>query len=69
MTEIVRYCPNCGWDRPLEQHHIGSGCCPDAVDGICPEWFCLTCGAAVILGDVPAPFELPRAVGIRARVA
>jgi hypothetical protein len=69
MTDIVRDCPNCGWDRPLGQHHPAPGCCPDVIGGHCPEWFCLSCGAAVILGDVPGPSELRHPVGVRDRVA
>jgi hypothetical protein len=69
MTEIIRHCPDCGWDRWYAQHHADPGCCPDTSDGHCPEWFCLTCGTTVILGGVPAPFELSETVGLRDRVA
>jgi hypothetical protein len=69
MTEIIRHCPNCGWDRPLGQHHAAPSCCPDVTDGPCPEWFCQSCGAAVILGDLPSSVELRYAAGIRDRVA
>jgi hypothetical protein len=69
MTEIIRHCPNCGRDRPLAQHHGVPGRCPDVSDGQCPEWFCLNCGTAVILGGAPAPFELRHAAGVRDRVA
>jgi hypothetical protein len=70
MTEIIRYCPNCGWDRPLAQHHSGTGCCPDVADGQCPEWFCLWCGAAVILDGIPGQLEpRSREVTVRGRVA
>jgi hypothetical protein len=64
MTDIIRYCPNCGWDRPLAQHHSGSGCCPDVADGPCPEWFCLRCGAAVILDGMPGRLEPRREVSV-----
>jgi len=57
MTEIIRYCPHCGWERPHAQHHPAPGCCPDTTDGCCSEWFCLVCGGAAILGGVPAPSE------------
>ncbi len=69
MTEIIRHCPDCGRDRPFAQHDATPGCCLVAADGYCPEWICLGCGAAVILGGLPASFELPRAVTIRDRVA
>jgi hypothetical protein len=48
---------------------VAPGCCPDTADGYCAEWFCLICGAAVILGGVPVWFELPQLAGIRDRVA
>ena len=69
MTEIIRHCPDCGWDRPYAQHHSAPGCCPDTTDGHCPEWFCPACGTAAILGAEPAQFELPAPVRLRDRVA
>jgi hypothetical protein len=69
MTEIIRHCPDCGRDRPFAQLHVAPGCCPDTADGYCAEWFCLICGAAVILGGVPVWFELPQMAGIHDRVA
>jgi hypothetical protein len=69
MTEIILYCPDCGWDRPYAQHHPAPCCCRDAADEYCAERFCVACGAAVILGGVPAPFELPEPVGVHNRVA
>jgi hypothetical protein len=69
MTEIIRHCPDCGWDRPFDQHHAVPDCCPDIASGYCPEWFCLICGTTVMLGGMPASFELPVAVGLRDRVA
>jgi hypothetical protein len=69
MTEIIRYCPDCGRDRPYAQHHPAPSCCQDTADGYCVEWYCVTCGAAVILGGVPAHFELPEPVRVRDRVA
>jgi len=69
MTEIIRHCPHCGWDRPYTQHHDAPGHCPDTSDGDCSEWFCLDCGGAAILGGVPAPFGRPETVIRRDRVA
>jgi hypothetical protein len=69
MTEIIRHCPDCGRDRPYAQQHATVGRCPDASDGQCPEWFCLACGTAVILGDMPACSELALAASPRDRVA
>jgi hypothetical protein len=50
MTQAVRHCPDCGWDRPFEQHHEQPGSCPDSPDGDCPEWSCTACGAALLVG-------------------
>jgi hypothetical protein len=69
MTEIIRHCPDCGWDRPFAQYHPAPGHCPDVAIGYCPEWFCLICGTTVILGDVLASRVPQRLVGVRARVA
>jgi hypothetical protein len=70
MTEIIRHCPDCGWDRPFAQYHGAPGRCPDVPNGYCPEWFCLICGTTVMLGGVLVPLERqPEPVGARARVA
>jgi hypothetical protein len=69
MAEIIRSCPDCGWDRPFAQHHAAPGCCPDTADAYCPEWFCPICGAAMIVGGSRAPFELPEAVSVHGRAA
>jgi hypothetical protein len=69
MSQIIRHCPDCAWDHPFAQLHAATGGCPDAADGCCPDWFCLVCGAGVIMGSLPAAFEPARAVGIRDRVA
>ena len=52
MAEIIRSCPDCGQDRAFEQHHGESALCPDAVDGDCPEWYCLACGATMVTGEI-----------------
>ena len=52
MAEIIRSCPDCGQDRAFAQHHGESAWCPDAVDGDCPEWNCLMCGATVLTGEI-----------------
>ena len=51
MSQPVGNCPGCGGDEPFEQIHTEA--CPDT-DGECPEWACVSCGAAVIMGTVPA---------------
>jgi len=69
MTEIIRHCPDCGRDRPFEQHHGLAGCCSDTADRYCPEWHCLSCGAGLLIGEVPMALEPVFAAGIRDRVA
>jgi len=54
MTEMTRYCPDCGRSTTFEQPHAGAARCPDSPDGQCPEWCCTACGAAVLTGFVPA---------------
>jgi hypothetical protein len=50
MAQIIRHCPDCGWDRPFEQHHDRPGECPDSPDGDCAEWSCTACGAGLLIG-------------------
>jgi hypothetical protein len=69
MSEIIRHCPDCGWDRPYAQLHVAPGCCPDTADGQCTEWFCLVCGGCMVLGGTVTPFRLPQPAGLRDRVA
>ena len=54
MTELIRHCPDCGSEHSLGQHHGIAGWCPDTADLYCPEWYCQRCGAALLIGDVPA---------------
>jgi hypothetical protein len=44
-----RYCRECADERPFEQFHAED--CPD-VPGDCPEWGCVSCGSALIIGLV-----------------
>ena len=60
MTELIRRCPDCG--RSLEQVHRLAGWCPDSADADCPEWYCPRCGAALLIGDVPAAIIRPAVV-------
>jgi hypothetical protein len=50
MSQPVGNCLSCGGDEPFEQIHVGT--CPDT-GGDCPEWACVSCGAAVIMGILP----------------
>jgi hypothetical protein len=53
MVEMIRHCPDCGWDRPFEQQHSGAACCPDSPDGYCPQWSCTSCGTDLVIGFIP----------------
>jgi hypothetical protein len=50
MLEGSRDCPDCGSPREFAQHHPAGEFCPDSPDGCCPEWYCLECGAALLIG-------------------
>ena len=65
MNDFVRYldCECCGSAREFSQIHAGYGGCPDSRDGCCPEWFCLACGTAVIVGVPPAEVSLAAPAG------
>jgi len=75
MAEIIRHCPDCGSGNSLGQLHAIAGWCPDTAEEYCPEWYCQLCGAALLIGDVPArrgPAEVAGArdrTALRARVA
>ncbi len=62
MTQPLGNCPGCGGAEPFEQMH--SGRCPDT-DGECPEWACVSCGAAVLMGSLPGA-ATPQAAAARA---
>ena len=42
-----RYCRDCGDERLFEQFR--ADVCPDVPDD-CPEWGCVDCGGALIIG-------------------
>ena len=58
MVEMIRFCPDCGWNRLFEQRHAVAGCCPDSPDGCCPEWCCTGCGAALLVRFTSLPPEM-----------
>ncbi len=64
MTDITRRCPDCSSGHALGQHHGIAGWCPGTAGLYCPEWYCQLCGAALLIGDVPAG-----AAAVRGRVA
>ena len=57
MAQLFRHCPDCGGDRLFELLHELPGGCSDSPDGDCPEWSCTACGAALLIGVVPAGRE------------
>jgi ribosomal protein S27AE len=69
MTKIIRHCPDCGEERLFAQHHSVAGWCPDALGSGCPEWYCLACGAALLIGTDPALSGRVADARVRDRVA
>ena len=69
MTQVIRHCPDCGWDRFFGQHHAAAGSCPDSPDGDCPEWYCTDCGAAMLIGLDSTLRDAAEAIFVRDRVA
>lgn len=69
MTEIIRHCPDCGRGRLFAQPHGVVGCCPGSADQCCPEWYCVVCGATLLIGDVLPVSDPTAPPGLRDRVA
>jgi hypothetical protein len=69
MSQVLHSCPDCHAERLFEQYHAADGTCPDSADGICPEWSCTGCGAALITGWLPNPAENPQVRDIPSQVA
>ena len=69
MAEIIRHCPDCGSVNSLGQLHAIAGWCPDTAEEYCPEWYCQLCGAALLIGDVPARRGAAEVVAARDRTA
>jgi hypothetical protein len=44
-------CPTCGEDTDFEQPTCIDGHTEDG--GACPEWACIECGTALVVGDGP----------------
>jgi hypothetical protein len=51
----VRYCSDCGDERPFERPP-----CPDGHGSDCPEWMCTDCGLAIVVGDVMPRVAIPQ---------
>ena len=56
MSPMFHRCEDCGGERLFGQPHETPGSCPDSADGLCPEWWCTDCGAALLV-TVPLPAE------------
>ena len=69
MAEMTRNCPDCGHDLPFEQVHAGPGDCPDAPDGVCPEWLCSSISPISRAAPHELSFEPAAYDSARARVA
>jgi hypothetical protein len=69
VNQVGSYCPDCRDARTFAQVHPDGGHCFDGFDGICPEWYCMACGAAVLLGTVPGPGQSLSAAELTRRAA
>jgi hypothetical protein len=69
VTQLVRYCRDCGRNRFFERPHDLPGLCPDVPDGECPERGCSACGAALLINVLAVSFEPAADAGLRRRVA
>ena len=69
MTDMFRHCPHCGSAQRFAQYHAEPVPCPDAVDGICPEWSCEACGTVLLIGGTPAGRDAMLLAGPNSRVA
>lgn len=60
LATTVRYCATCRVDGTFEQPECGDGHGAD-----CPEWVCVTCGDAFVVGFAlaePDARQAPRSV-------
>jgi hypothetical protein len=53
---LIRHCSVCDDVRRFEQPP-----CPDGHHADCPEWICVECGTAFLIGDAPRPPVIVRA--------
>ena len=61
MSPMFHPCADCGGERLFEQRHEALGSCPDSPGGLCPEWSCTECGAALLAAVPPFTDEPARA--------
>jgi hypothetical protein len=69
VSQMIRFCPECGDDRLLESYHGEPGGCPDSPDGDCPEWGCAACGTALLIGLAATDGTTATATELAGRVA
>ncbi|HET9898047.1 MAG TPA: hypothetical protein VFQ44_24210 [Streptosporangiaceae bacterium] len=69
MNNTFRDCPGCRCRREFIQIHPDPGRCPDVSTGICPEWVCTDCGAALLIDLAPAAAAPAGSLGSLERVA
>jgi hypothetical protein len=69
VNQLDGYCPDCRETVTLAQVHPDPGGCFDAAGGFCPEWFCIACGAAIVLSTAPGPRQPPGAAELTGRAA
>jgi hypothetical protein len=69
VNQISSYCADCRDIKTFAQVHPGPESCIDGSGGICPEWYCVACGAAVLLSVLPAPGHSPGMAELTGRAA
>ena len=69
MNQISSYCLDCRDIKTFTQAHPNPGACLDGSEGICPEWYCMACGAAVLLGILLAAGQPPSTAELTRRAA
>lgn len=69
MGPMFRPCQDCGGEQLFEQPHAAPGTCPDTPDGLCLEWSCTECGAALVVMALPRPAQPTAEPDVAGRVA
>ena len=59
MDSRLELCPACDEPRDFVQPPCADGHTVDG--GECPEWACVECGAAVVIGEPAPPADVERA--------
>jgi hypothetical protein len=69
MGPMFRPCQDCGGEQLFEQPHAAPGSCPDAPNGMCPEWSCTECGTSMLVLALPQPSRPAAPADVVGRVA